>query len=168
MLGPWAFVVDPWNTSRSQSTWPTWNPCLMGQSEWGRSDRVGSRGVRNLPGRVETAQQVFKSRGSGRLGSAAFQISRVGSSRVKTSSKSCGSGRVKSRHPKIVAGRVGSGHRVGSGDPILPDPTRPVRVDLTREKPCKKCPTAHAISTILNVVNVARHYLVMERYFPDT
>ena len=33
----------------------------------------------------------------------------------------------------------------------------------------KKCPTAHAISMILNVVNVARHYLVMETYqvFPN-
>ena len=29
-------------------------------------------------------------------------------------------------------------------------------------------PTAHAISMILKVVNVARHYLVMERCFPDT
>ena len=32
----------------------------------------------------------------------------------------------------------------------------------------KECPTAHVISGILNVVNVVRHYLVMERYFPDT
>ena len=34
--------------------------------------------------------------------------------------------------------------------------------------PDKKCPTAHVISMILNVVNVVRHYVVMERYFPDT
>ena len=32
----------------------------------------------------------------------------------------------------------------------------------------KKCLTAHEISRTLNVVNVARHYLVTERYFPDT
>ena len=31
-----------------------------------------------------------------------------------------------------------------------------------------QCPTAHAISRILNVANDVRHYLVMERYFPDT
>ena len=30
----------------------------------------------------------------------------------------------------------------------------------------KKCPTAHVISRILKVVNVVRHYLVMERYSP--
>ena len=30
----------------------------------------------------------------------------------------------------------------------------------------KECPTAHVISRILNVVNVIRHYSVMERYFP--
>ena len=30
----------------------------------------------------------------------------------------------------------------------------------------EKCPTAHVISRILNVVNVVRHYLVMERYSP--
>ena len=27
---------------------------------------------------------------------------------------------------------------------------------------------AHVISRILNVVDVVRHYLVMDRYFPDT
>ena len=32
----------------------------------------------------------------------------------------------------------------------------------------KKCPTAHAASMILNVVNIARRYLMMERYFLDT
>ena len=32
----------------------------------------------------------------------------------------------------------------------------------------KKCPMVHAISKILNVGKVVRHYLVMERYFPDT
>ena len=32
----------------------------------------------------------------------------------------------------------------------------------------KKWQTAHAIPTIFNAVNVARHCLVMERYFPDT
>ena len=32
----------------------------------------------------------------------------------------------------------------------------------------KKCPTAHVISRILNVVNAVRHSLVMVRYFPDT
>ena len=32
----------------------------------------------------------------------------------------------------------------------------------------KKCPTVHVIPRILNVVNVVRHYLVMESYFPDT
>ena len=32
----------------------------------------------------------------------------------------------------------------------------------------KKFPTAQVISRILNVVSVVRHYLMMERYFPDT
>ena len=31
-----------------------------------------------------------------------------------------------------------------------------------------QCPTAHVISRIMNVVNVVRHYMVMERNFPDT
>ena len=31
-----------------------------------------------------------------------------------------------------------------------------------------KCPIAYVLSRILDVVNVVRHYLVMERYFPDT
>ena len=31
-----------------------------------------------------------------------------------------------------------------------------------------KCPIAYVLSRILDVVNVVRHYLVIERYFPDT
>ena len=32
----------------------------------------------------------------------------------------------------------------------------------------KKSPTVHVISMMLNFVNIARYYLVMDRYFPDT
>ena len=84
--------------------------------------RIGSRGVRNLTGRLGSAQQVFKSRRSGRVGSNAFQNSRVGTSRVKRFSKSRGSGRVRSKHVNIA--RVES-----SGDPTRPDPTREVCPD---------------------------------------
>ena len=57
--------------------------------------------------------------------------------------KSRGSGRVRSRSFQTFVGQVGSGRdtsrfsRVGSGQATWPDPTGPVRFDLTREKPCK-------------------------------
>ena len=44
------------------------------------------------------------------------------------------------------------------------EPSRPMQ---THDQ-VKKCPTAHVIPGILNVVNVVRYYLVMERYFLDT
>ena len=44
------------------------------------------------------------------------------------------------------------------------EPSRPMQT----HNRLTKCPTAHVISRILNVVIVVRHYLVMERYFPDT
>ena len=61
-------------------------------------------------------KRVSKSRGSGRVGSLRFKISRVGSGPVKRFSKSRGSGRVGSRGFKIS--RVGSG-RVGSGQEVF-------------------------------------------------
>ena len=74
--------------------------------------RVGSRGFQNLADRVGSVPYVLKYHGSGRVGSRAVRISRVGSVRVKKSSKSRGSGRVGS-------GRVGPRgfkiSRVGSG-----------------------------------------------------
>ena len=45
--------------------------------------RVGSGSVQTLTGRVGSGQEVSKSRGSGQVGSRVFQISRVGSGRVK-------------------------------------------------------------------------------------
>ena len=42
-------------------------------------------------------------------------------------------------------------------------PSRPPRKPTYR---LKECPTAHVISRILNVVNVVRHYLVMEGISP--
>ena len=89
--------------SRVKVTRPVWNPWLTGQSEGG---------------------------GSGRVGSGGFEISRVGSGRVR-------------RFPNLT-GRVESGQeafkilRVGPGqvnippnfrDPTRPDPTREVRPD---------------------------------------
>ena len=44
------------------------------------------------------------------------------------------------------------------------DPSRPIQTHVQ----VKKCLTANVISRILNVVNVVRQYLVMERYFPYT
>ena len=69
-----------------------------------------------------------------------FEISRVGSGRVNSIFKSRGSDRVESRGFQNLTGQVGSGRdisnfsRVGSGQVTRPDPTRPVRFDLTREK----------------------------------
>ena len=42
------------------------------------------------------------------------------------------------------------------------EPSRPMQTHVQ----VKKCPTAHMISRILNVVNVVRHYLVMEMCSP--
>ena len=44
------------------------------------------------------------------------------------------------------------------------EPSRPMQTHVQD----KKMSTARVISKILNVVNVVRRYLVMERYFPDT
>ena len=44
------------------------------------------------------------------------------------------------------------------------EPSRPSHIDVQ----VKKCPTAHVISRILNLVNVVRQHLVTETYFPDT
>ena len=74
--------------------------------------------------------------------------------RVRRCSKSPGSGWVWSRGFQNLAGQVGSGRdiskisRAGSGQSgqvTRPDPTRPVRFDLTSEKPWKfgEAATAH-------------------------
>ena len=76
--------------------------------------------------------------GWGRVGSGDFQISRVGSGQQFFKSRS---GRVESRGLQNLAARVGSSQHtpflswVGSGRVSPTDPTRPVRFDLTREKP---------------------------------
>ena len=44
------------------------------------------------------------------------------------------------------------------------EPLRPMQTHLQ----VKKYPTAHVISRILNVVNVVRHNLAMDRYLTDT
>ena len=62
--------------------------------------------VQNITGRVGSGQQVFKSRGSGQVGSRFFQISRVGLGQELF--KSHGSGRVGSRGDENLTGRVGS------------------------------------------------------------
>ena len=63
--------------------------------------RVGS--FRNIAVQVGSGQQVCKSGGSGRVGSTVFfQISRVGSGRVRRCSKSHGSGRVKFTSPHFT------------------------------------------------------------------
>ena len=81
-----------------------------------RVGRVGSGQEVLKTLRVGLGQRVLKSHGSGRMGSRGFQISRVGSGRVKKISKSRGSGPVRSTHLKFFAGRV------GSADPTRPDP----------------------------------------------
>ena len=75
-----------------------------------------------------SANRLSKSRGSGRVGSGGFQYltGRVRSGEEILQSR--GSGRVGSRRLEFLAGRV------GSADPTGPDPTRPARFDLTREK----------------------------------
>ena len=65
----------------------------------------------------------------------------------------------------------GSTWQVSSGrDSEHVEPSRPMQTHVHNTwyilTWVKKCPTA--ISMILNVVNVDRHYLLMERYFPDT
>ena len=67
-------------------------------------DQGFSRVMTRPAGRIKG---VSKSRGSGRVGSSRYKISRVGSGRVKRFSKSRGSGRVGSKCFKIS--RVGSG-----------------------------------------------------------
>ena len=97
-----------------------------------RPDPLGtrvSRVNRNATGRVGSGQEVLETSRVGRIGSTSFQISRVGS------------GRVGSRGLQNLVGQVGSGReisklsQVGSGQVTRPDPTKPVRCDVTREKP---------------------------------
>ena len=59
-----------------------------------------SRVMTRPAGRVKG---VLKSRGSGRVGSSRFKISRVGSGRVKRFSKSRGSGRVMTREIRVTS-----------------------------------------------------------------
>jgi len=124
-FGPWGFVVNPWDTSRGQSTWPIWNPFLMGQTECGGSGRLSN--FSNFAGRVGSGQQHFKSRGSGRVGS---------------------------RGSQTFAGQVGSGRDMsklrGLGRVRWPDQTRPVRFDLTHEKPCLYKYSSWVFSIIFN------------------
>ena len=64
----------------------------------------------------------------------------------------------------------GSKWQVPSGrDSEHVEPSRPMQTHVhnTFLTWVKKCPTAHAISMILNVT-AARHYLVTEKYFSDT
>ena len=59
----------------------------------------------------------------------------------------------------------GSKCQVPSGrDSKHVEPYRPMQTHVQ----VQKCPAAHVTPRILYVVNVARHYLVMERYFHDT
>ena len=103
-----------------------------------------SRVNRNAAGRVGSGQELFKiSRvGSGRVNMFLTLVDRVGSGQQRFKSRA--SGRVRSRGFQNIGGQVGSGpdisklSRVGSGQVTRPDPTRPVRFDLTREKPRKK------------------------------
>ena len=53
-------------------------------SKFHGSGQVGSiKRISNIMGRVRSGQEFFKSHGSGRMGSIIFQISLVGSGRVK-------------------------------------------------------------------------------------
>ena len=100
-----------------------------------------SRVNRNAAGRVGSGQELFKiSRvGSGRVNMFLTLVDRVGSGQQRFKSRA--SGRVRSRGFQNIGGQVGSGpdisklSRVGSGQVTRPDPTRPVRFDLTSEKP---------------------------------
>ena len=47
------------------------------------SGRVETPSVKNITGRIVSGQEVFKSRGSGQVGSRVWQISRVGSGLVR-------------------------------------------------------------------------------------
>ena len=85
------------------------------------SSRVGSGPVGS--GRVGSGRVGSGRVRSGRFGSRGLKISRVGSSRFKTSQRFCGSG------------------QVGSADL-----TRPVRFDLTREQPCLFCHSAQLVN----------------------
>ena len=74
---------------------------------------------------------------------------------------------VRARAPGVQSGKSPRG-----GDSEHVEPSRPMQTQAHNTwyilTWVKKCPTGHAIAMILNVVNVARHYLVMERYSPDT
>ena len=101
--------------------------------------------------RVGSGQEAFEmSRvGPDRVNKFSNLAGRVGSGRVNVSFKPRGSGLVGSRGFQTLAGRVGSSQviyffsRVGSGQVTRPDPTRPVKFDLTREKPWYFAPTYH-------------------------
>ena len=97
--------------------------------------RVRVRNLLYLAGRVGSGQESFKSHGSGRVGSGqqffrSRGSDRIGPIEIKNLVGWIGSGQV-----NIPQTFRGSG-RVRGPDPTRPDPARPVRIDLTREKPC--------------------------------
>ena len=58
----------------------------------------------NFGGRVRSGQEFFKSRGSNRVESRFFQISRVGSGRVKKGEKTHGSGQAMTHEKRVTRG----------------------------------------------------------------
>ena len=79
---------------------------VTGCSKCHGSVRVGSGRVQTFTGLVVSGQEVFKSRGSGQVGSRLLQISRVGSG--QDFFKSHGSGQVGSKGDEKLTGRVRS------------------------------------------------------------
>ena len=95
------------------------NLCFTGHSEGGGSGRVGSD------------LEVLKSRGSGRVRRFSNLTGRVGSTVFYNPAGRVGSGQEAFKISRVGSGRVGSSQNTSN----FSDPTRPVRFDLTREKP---------------------------------
>ena len=81
------------------------------------SGRVGSRGSKISRVGSGRVRRSSKSRGSGRFGSKGFKIFRVGSGRVKRFSKSRGSGRVMTREYGSLAGQAIMTRELFAADP---------------------------------------------------
>ena len=99
------------------------------------SRRVGSEGARNLTDRVGSGQQMFKPRGSDRVGSGRVRSGRVGSGRV--GSDRVGYSRVGSRGGSNLTGRIGSGRiKTFSNSLVGSDHRNLTRPGVTRRTKC--------------------------------
>lgn len=131
-------------SSRLRRRDPQYDPYFTDQSE---SGRFGSGEVRRwstshaiVSGPTSEVSNISRV-GSSQVGSGSYEMSRVGSHRVRMLSKSRGSGWFLSTHLKTIADRVGSGRVETRPRPdvtreVVPDPRTALQNTMKTSKVC--------------------------------